>query len=318
MSAVSWCAATLALGLAALVGPNEGEQVTRFADPAIVESSGLVATGGRFVTVNDSGDSARIFVVDARTGRTVREVVWGSEAVDVEALAPAAGGAVWVADIGDNTASRTSVRLAHVALDGSAVTSYDVRYPGGPADAETLLRHPGTDQLFVVTKSVFGGRVLAAPTELRAARVTVLRDVGDVAGLVTDGAFFPDGRHLVVRNYTRAFVYAFPTFDLVAAFDLPEQEQGEGLAVVAADTLVLSSEGVGAPLLRVRVPAHARAALLPSAGQPSPQPTPPTPRTAEPAASPTEATDRPARLGWLALGAAVVSLAVAWRLRRPG
>ena len=35
-----------------------------FQDPEIVESSALVATGDLFLTVNDSGDSGRVFVVD--------------------------------------------------------------------------------------------------------------------------------------------------------------------------------------------------------------------------------------------------------------
>ena len=45
--------------------------VFRFADPAIVESSGLTVADGLVSTVNDSGDSARVFTVDADSGRTV-------------------------------------------------------------------------------------------------------------------------------------------------------------------------------------------------------------------------------------------------------
>ena len=51
--------------------------------------------------------------------------------------------------------------------------------------------------------------------------------------IATDGAFFPDGRHLVVRDYGRAVVYAFPVLEAVAEVDLPEQQQGEGIAVDA-------------------------------------------------------------------------------------
>lgn len=300
---------------AALTG-SSGEEVTRFADPAIVESSGLVAWGDSFLTVNDSGDTGRVFVVDAATGRTLREVAWTPDPVDVEALAPADGDAVWVGDIGDNLANRDSVRLTRVALDGSAVSAYDVRYPDGPADAETLLRHPGTGQLFVITKSVFGGRVLAAPTSMGQDRPTgpvpVLQDLGAVAGLATDGAFFPDGRHLIVRNYTRAFVYAFPTLDLVGAFDLPEQEQGEGLAVAGPGSVYLSSEGVAAPILRVSLPAQLRADMRANtgseapeqAGNPSAAPSDPPPI---PAGAPAETTPTRGvpRTAWLLIGAGV-------------
>src|SRR5690349_17794369 len=79
-------------------GPRRHEAF-RFADPAIVESSGLAVVSGAFVTVNDSGDSARVFSVDPRTGRTVGVTQWAGEAVDDEALAPAADpGFVWVGD----------------------------------------------------------------------------------------------------------------------------------------------------------------------------------------------------------------------------
>ena len=63
-----------------------------FQDPAIVESSGLVALGdGLFVTTNDSGDSGRVFTVDD-DGETVgRHRLVRHHPDDVEALAPAAG-----------------------------------------------------------------------------------------------------------------------------------------------------------------------------------------------------------------------------------
>ena len=48
--------------------PIASEVVFHFTDPAIVESSGLVARDGLVVTVNDSGDSNRVFSVDPATG----------------------------------------------------------------------------------------------------------------------------------------------------------------------------------------------------------------------------------------------------------
>ena len=85
-----------------------GEEVCRFQDPQIVESSGLVARDGLFVTVNDSGDSGRLFVVDAQTCRTVGGTNWSDEVEDVEALAPVPDG-VLVGDIGDNGVRRASI-----------------------------------------------------------------------------------------------------------------------------------------------------------------------------------------------------------------
>ncbi len=282
LDAVQRGAATLAvatpflLGYAATGGPPAAEErdvVFAFTDPEIVESSGLVALGDRFVTVNDSGDSARIFVIDPRTGDTVDEVTWPGEAVDVEALAPAGDSAVWVGDIGDNTRARDSVSVRRVPLDGSTGEGYELTYPDGARDAEALLAHPLTGRLVVISKIVFGGQVYAAPQELSADQPNRLVALGDVTGIVTDAAFFPDGRHLIVRTYTQAVVYAWPSLESVGSFELPKQQQGEGIAVSAEDEVFVSSEGQRAPVLRVALPADVRRAMDP-AQSPSAAPTP--------------------------------------------
>ena len=77
------------IGTAVGFGPESGDEVLAFQDPAIVESSGLVALDdGLFATTNDSGDSGRVFTVDG-DGETVGVTTWASTPDDVEALAPA-------------------------------------------------------------------------------------------------------------------------------------------------------------------------------------------------------------------------------------
>ena len=252
------------VGAALAPAPADRDVVFRFADPAIVESSGLTAAGGLVTTVNDSGDSARVFTVGA-SGETVGVTTWDDEPTDVEALAPAGAGEVWVGDIGDNADARDGVTVTRVpvgrgdrSVSGEA---FDLAYPDGPHDAEALLAHPGTGRLFVVTKGVFGGEVYAAPSALRPDAPNRLKRVGDAPGLVTDGAFFPDGRHLVLRNYGRGFVVAFPSLELVGDFELPEQKQGEGIAVAPDGTVLASSEGARSPLLRIALPADVREAV---------------------------------------------------------
>ena len=67
--------------------------------------------------------------------------------------------------------------------------------------------------------------------------------------IATDGSFFPDGRHLIVRDYSSATVYDWPSLQTVGSFDLPAQKQGEGIAVGPDDTLYLSSEGIHSPVV---------------------------------------------------------------------
>ncbi len=87
----------------AAAGPDKDVVVT-VQDPRIIESSGLIARDGDFLTVNDSGDSGRVFVVDGKTGQTIGVTSWSDSASDVEAIAPAGGDRIWVGDIGDNDA----------------------------------------------------------------------------------------------------------------------------------------------------------------------------------------------------------------------
>ena len=64
-----------------------------------------------------------------------------------------------------------------------------------------------------MTKGVVGGEVLVAPGSSTPTAVNRLGRVGGALPLVTDGAFFPDGRHVVLRNYGRAIVYTCPELE---------------------------------------------------------------------------------------------------------
>jgi hypothetical protein len=249
-----------------------GDQVTRFQDPDLVESSALLVVDGRLVTTNDSGDTGRLFTVDPRTGQTTKVTQWSDDPADVEALAPAGDGAVWVGDIGDNTASRDSVSVTRVDVVGDQPPgpTYDLTYPKGPRDAESLLCDPATGRLYVISKGVFGGTVYAAPARLSSAHPNRMTEVGPSLAIANDAAFFPDGQHIIVRNYSEAAVYTWPDLENVGTFGLPDQQQGEGIAVADDGTIYASSEGIRAPVLRIVLPQKVRAAMTPPSPPASP------------------------------------------------
>ena len=311
-------------------GPADPEATTvcRVEDQRITEASGLVVVpldgGEGFVTTNDSGDEARVFLLDADC-RTVGVTTWADEAVDVEALAPAGDDAVWVGDIGDNQAARDTVRVARVPIGPGERTvsapTYDLAYPDGPRDAETLAFVPDdaeeyAGRLVVVSKVVFGGEAYVAPARLRSDRVNRLAPIGEVGGLVTDGAFLPDGR-LLLRGYGSAAILDWPTLEAEQAFALPQQEQGEAAALDARGRLYLASEGVRAPILRMAVPVLEPTASASASVTPSPSATP---SAAAPSASttpsasarpddPSLVTQAPQRPVWPWLAAGLASLA---------
>ena len=197
-------------------------------------------------------------------------------------------------------------------------TAYRLTYPDGPRDAETLLAHPVTGRLYVVSKVIFGGVLYAAPRRLDAAAPNRMRAVGRVVGFAPDGAFFPDGRHLVLRDYGSATVYSWPDLEEVGSFALPDQQQGEGIAVDALGRVYAGTEGLHAPVHRVRLPAEIAAAVRPPDTATHEEDT----ATAPDRPSSEAATDRPTPVwAWLAAGGLAGAAVVVWSvlaLRRRG
>lgn len=262
---------------APVVTETRVDEVLTFADPDIDESSGLLDLGGIVLTVNDSGDDAVVYLVDKESGETVGRTTYAEEVDDVEAMAPGLDGTVWVADIGDNRAHRQSVvvyRLPPVTPGDRTVVAdrFELVYAGGARDAETLLVHPETGRLSVVSKGLFSGEVFEAPLRLREDGPNRLRRVGQVGGLVTDGGWLPDGRHVVLRDYADAEIYDSEGWRSLGRIRMPEQPQAEGLAVEpGGDRVLVSSEGPGEPLYSVAVPPallRAMAAETPTAPNP--------------------------------------------------
>ncbi|CUR57459.1 conserved exported hypothetical protein [metagenome] len=260
-SILTLVAMVLVLGLPAAAGAVTPDPV-RIKDPAITESSGLLARDGEFYTVNDSGGRGVVFVIDARTGRTTRTIDFSDGPRDVEALAfGRADDELWVGDIGDNDRVRPGISVTRISTETEEQTRYRLGYPTEAVDAEALLVNPTNGRLYVASKEILGGTLYAAPAQLRRRAVNRLTPVADVGSVVTDGSFFPDGRHVILRGYLRATVYAFPSMTSVGTFSLPREKQGEGIAVSDSGRVFVSSEGKDQPILPVTLPARVRAAL---------------------------------------------------------
>ena len=260
-------------------GASAADGGFRITDPRIAESSGLALSRAHphtVWTVNDSGDSARVFAVDTRTGDTAGVHAFGAPVWDVEALAIDPDGRMLVGDIGDNTASRPFVRVFWFDEPGLGETSggwasWELAYPDGPHDAEALAVHPLTGRVHIVTKGDPGG-VYALPATPSRKGVNRLERLGPAPASATDAVFLADGSGLVVRTYTHLLLLDGTTFLQTASSRLPLQPQGETLALApGGDALFAGSEGVRSVVQQVPVPVRRTHTSSPPAA-PGPRP----------------------------------------------
>jgi hypothetical protein len=281
------------LVLAAPTAPASGIAEFRLTDARLVEVSGIaagIASPGVVYVQNDGGDSARFFALDARSGAVLAQYdVAGARNVDWEdiAVAPDANGtpSVWLADIGDNDATRQQIQIYRVDEPHVNTARHDVtvpmgppqvwqlRYPDGAHDAESLAVSP-TGMPYVFTKSYLGTTtVYAAPA--RPSGVQTLRPIGTLqlglGGAATGADLSRDGTRLVVRTYVAAYFWTVSHGDVAAALRtapnrvaLPRQPQGEGICFAGARVLI-DSEGVGSAVYAVPVPPIAAPTKTPGA-----------------------------------------------------
>ncbi|HET9528237.1 MAG TPA: hypothetical protein VFO99_18815, partial [Pyrinomonadaceae bacterium] len=268
---------------------------TKIADlknASVNESSGLAASRsnpGIYWTHNDSGDGPLVYAFDA-TGES-RGVfrVAGAQARDWEDMAlgpgPQAGQSyLYLGDIGDNEKSRAEIVVYRVAEPKLAATdktssktnprttaradAIRLRYPDGKFDAETLLVHPTTGNLYIITKVMLkNATVYEAAAPLVAGKVISMKRIGEIkvpslmGGVLTGGSISPDGRRIALCDYLQGYEAVLPPSSrnfndiwkqTVTGFSLGQREQGEAITYRAdGKALLATSEGTRPPLIQV-------------------------------------------------------------------
>ncbi|HEX2191532.1 MAG TPA: hypothetical protein VHG51_21650 [Longimicrobiaceae bacterium] len=254
-------------------GPGEVRACTVEGGPvplpdAVHEASGLALSRrseGVLWTHSDAGRPEVLAVAADGTVRgTVRIAGAGAEDWEDVAVGPCAGGScLYVADIGDNDASRARVTVYRVPepdpADGASrpAEALHATYPEGPQDAEALFVD-AAGRIHVVTKGETGPVDLYRfPERPQAGSVSRLERVAVLSGAevprperVTGADASPDGRWVALRTLESV---AFHPYEALAAgrpdgavrFDLSAagEAQGEGIAVGEGGVVYLASEG---------------------------------------------------------------------------
>ncbi|TCC41717.1 hypothetical protein [Kribbella speibonae] len=284
-------------------------------DERIQESSGLaksVKHSGIYWTVNDSGDTGRVFAVDGTTGKVKAVLRFGAKVTDVEALGVDRDGTIYIADIGDNKENREQIEIYTIpepaTLEDEANVKYhryDFKYPDGAHDAETLLIEPGTSQLYIVTKALKGtGAIYAAPpAPSREGTNDLTKLAAAPTGVITDGTFLPDGQRVVLRTYADVTTVAWSETPNAIARGAAPLGQGETVAVGPTDGSVLvGSEGANSGVYQVQVPAKAAASTPPKTSA--------TPKPATTGDSNNADSGKSHNLRWIIIGAALFALII--------
>lgn len=262
-------------------------------DSRVTESSGIVASRLErdiYWTHNDSGDGPFLYAFDRRGKRRGVWRVTGAKNEDWEDISAGPGPLpgqpyLYLGDIGDNNERRAQVIVYRVPEPDATLAPADstkgdppataaaeairLRYPDGKHDAETLMVHPLTGDLYIVTKTLLSNpNVYRAAAPLRTAGTTTLERIGTLnipsllGGFVTGGDISPDGRRVVICDYLQAYELELPEadrdrFDAIwkqplKTIALGTRKQGEAICYsLDGGALLATSEGVHSPLIQV-------------------------------------------------------------------
>jgi hypothetical protein len=266
--------------------------ITTIKEKSISESSGLAAsrtTPGAYWTHNDSGDGPFIYAFDTRGDSLGIFRVTGAQARDWEDMAAGPGpqankSYLYIGDIGDNNEARDEVvvyRVAEPALNATTRKLTKVRpgltepaeairlkYPDGKHDAEVLLVHPTTGNIYIVNKVPIANPVVyEATAPFTSGKLITMKRLGEIrvpsifGGVVTGGSISPDGRRVALCDYFQGYEIILPAgskdFNEIwkqrmTGFDLGKRQQGESITYrLDGKAFLASSEGKRSPLFQV-------------------------------------------------------------------
>ncbi len=250
----------------------------------IKESSGLVASRcskNVFWTHNDSDRPNEIFALDEKGGNLGKWKVSGAKNTDWEDIATFKNNKdecfLYIGDIGNNARKRSEMTIYRVKepkvsdlnknTESAEIIKFE--YPEMRHDAETLLVHPQTGDIYILSKRLSGASaVYKLKSDFNADKTNTLEKIADFSvpaipnGFLTGGNISPDGKRVIICDYFNAYEIILPDkakdFDEIWAqkpevIELGEREIGEAVCYSAdGNSIFATSEKKHSPFIEVK------------------------------------------------------------------
>lgn len=249
----------------------------------LAETSGLACLNEQLWTINDSGNAAVIYQLNAR-GDVLRRLPLTVRNVDWEAVTSFDNN-LFIGDIGNNAGARHELTIHQVSspeTQSQVVKSWQIRYPDQPSgllvaydhdfDAEALVAL-NNRRLMLFTKSWHSDISHVYQIDLASTQPIVMQKRADIVGLpgiVTDAAVDPaTGHYLLVgyQNYRRNLLqFAFSgefspfiatvdqQFNVLEVQNLPFDGQVEAVTVCSGQRWFSAEKSTKQPARLWRVP----------------------------------------------------------------
>jgi hypothetical protein len=210
---------------------SEAQDLGLIENTAVKEASGIVASyknKGLLWTHNDSGDSNRIYSMDANGKGTREFYLEGASNRDWEAIGMATfteGSFVYVADIGDNNAQHSDYAIYRVPEPEittntpktntlKSVQKISYKYPDGARDAEAMLIDQSTKDIYIISKREDTKRLYRLPYPQSYTQTVTAEFVQELTTFstgtgqqtyLTDGSVSVDNQEIIIKSYFQIF-----------------------------------------------------------------------------------------------------------------
>ncbi|MDQ3129410.1 MAG: hypothetical protein M3Q99_01450 [Acidobacteriota bacterium] len=269
------------------------QKVGKFESGEITESSGIVASRcnqNAFWTHNDSGNPNLIYAFNIKGEHLGAWRVAGAKNKDWEDIGTfqnAKGECfLYLGDIGNNVRDREELIIyrfkepqileANKSNDKTnpenteTAEAITINYPDTRHDAETLIVHPQSGDIYVLTKRISGAAgVYRLKADYVIDKTNTLEKITDFSvpavpnGLLTGGGITADGKRVIICDYFNAYELKLPesakNFDEIwrqelSVVKLGERAQGEAICYsLDGRSIVATSERKKSAIVEVKI-----------------------------------------------------------------